>query len=448
MTRGGRAGTVGIVFLVAAAACRQLVGIGDQPPTGIAAATDGGVDVRDDAAGACGLAYQATCGPCVAASCCGAATACSIDPVCAPYMNCLAGCNGVASCESQCLVDNPIGESSTVAAIFTCLATSCKAECNLPCGNLATGFAPPDAASACSKCIAAEDCDAAQACAQSTDCIALGECVLACGPGFDCEEQCFDTHEAGAATFDSFDMLFNGTCATPCAYGNWWSCVGHVTPPKALVASTTVAIGALGFVSGAPIAGLQALACRAADPGCTSPLSDGGTDTTGYVSLTLPQGVGGPGFDGYYQLWSPDGGVVPTLGYLSTPLREAAVHFTLSFIAPTDLQGVLTGLGVTQGSGGYIAVIAYDCFDNKAPGVRFSVNAAADAGVQIFYLQGALPTSGATMTDPSGAALITNVPAGTIDIVATPSDLGGQPSGHLTVSVEEGKVTQVLLFPD
>jgi len=440
---------VGVVLLVLAAACRQLVGIGDQPPTGTAAATDGGIDATDGAAGACGLAYQATCGACVAASCCDAAMACSQDPVCAPYSNCLAGCNGVASCESQCLIDNPVGESSTVAAMFRCIATSCERACGVPCGNLATAFAPPDAATACSKCIAAQDCKAAQACAQSTDCIALGECLVACGPGFDCSEQCFLANEAGAAVFDPFNTSFTGTCAAPCAYGNWWSCIGHVTPPKAQVASTTVTIGAYSEVSGAAVAGLQALACRGADLGCNSPLSDGGTDLGGQVSLTVPQSVGSPGFDGYYRFWSPDGGIVPTLGYLSSPLREATVHFAIPVISPTDLQKVLSGLGVTQGSGGYLGLVAYDCFDNKAPGVRFSVNAAADAGgAQIFYLQGSLFTSGTTMTDPSGAALVTNVPAGTVDIAATPSNLGGQSSGHLTVNVEEGKVTFVLLLPN
>ena len=435
------------VVITSAVACRQLVGIGDQPPTSTAAAMDGGADAVDGAAGACGLAYQATCGSCVMASCCQAATACSSDLVCAPYVNCLAGCNGVASCEAQCLIDNPVGDSSKVVAILACLARSCETECDLPCGNLATALAPPDAASACSKCIAVADCDAAQACAQSTDCVALGECLVACGPGFDCAEQCLDSNEAGAATFNSFGALFNGTCATQCANGNWWSCVGHVTPPTALVTSTTVTIDAVAYAGG-PVAGLQALACNTSDFGCQYSLSDGGTDMAGQVSLTVPQSVGGAGFEGYYQFSSPDGGTVPELVYLSVPLREATVHFTVYFISPLVLQGVLSHLMVTQGSGGYLGVVAHDCFDNTAPGVQFSTSAPADAGVQIFYEQNGQPTPGATMTDPSGMALLTNVPAGTIDVVATPSDFGGQPASHFTVNVEDGKVTYVLLFPD
>jgi hypothetical protein len=111
------------------------------------------------------------------------------------------------------------------------------------------------------------------------------------------------------------------------------------------------------------------------------------------------------------------------------------------------LQLVLQGLGVPAGDGGALALVAYDCINFKSPGVQFSTSLDADAGLRTLYLEGNNFSTTATHTDLSGGALIANVPAGPVEVFATPLGLT-QPSSHLPVNVEPGKITVVYLFPD
>ncbi len=370
--------------------------------------------------------------------------------VCAPFANCTAACaSGDDACFARCVDANPLGTSSLVAALEACLAGRCESPCNLSCGNVVSYFVPPDAAATCSKCVAASGaCEPGASCGTSTDCLEYGECLRACGPGLDCTQQCAAVHEAGAALAPPFTNLFVGNCATPCQGGNWWYCAGNVTPPNALASSTTVTLQVQLYppVLG-PAAGVLAEACAAGDLGCATPLSDGGTDEGGFVPLPVPQQLGGGGFDGYYRLWSPDGGVVPELLYISYPIREATFLFTDSVVEPLTLQGLLSNLHVTQAPGnGYVGVIAYDCANTLAPNVQISTDAPGDAGVQVFYQQQGQFSAGLT-TDPSGLAVLTNVPVGTITVMATPAGFTA-PVGHLPVNVEQGKLTIVALAPD
>ncbi len=77
-------GLVAVVTAIAGVvACRQLVGITDNPP-------------EDLVTSICGLPYGTnTCASCVNTSCCTESTACAADPVCAAYESCLGKCNGI-----------------------------------------------------------------------------------------------------------------------------------------------------------------------------------------------------------------------------------------------------------------------------------------------------------------------------------------------------------------
>src|ERR1700722_944789 len=106
-------------------ACRQVVGITDNPPTDLTSTL-------------CGLPYgTSACASCVNTSCCTESTACAADPACAAYETCLGKCNGDPGCRSQCIGDNPVGTSSDVSALSACLASKCETACGLTCGAVA-----------------------------------------------------------------------------------------------------------------------------------------------------------------------------------------------------------------------------------------------------------------------------------------------------------------------
>jgi hypothetical protein len=107
--RVGRLGLVTLLVAMAVVACRQLVGITDNPPTDLTSTL-------------CGLPYGASlCASCVQANCCAESTTCAADPACAAFETCLGKCNGGPGCRSQCIGDNPVGTSRDVSALSACL---------------------------------------------------------------------------------------------------------------------------------------------------------------------------------------------------------------------------------------------------------------------------------------------------------------------------------------
>src|SRR5271170_6303119 len=102
--RGPSAAAGAAALLAIVAACRQLVGIGDAPPTHVADASAESPDARAGAGSACGVAYAgAQCETCVETSCCTQATACANDPACSSLEACFGMCNGDPTCRAKCI---------------------------------------------------------------------------------------------------------------------------------------------------------------------------------------------------------------------------------------------------------------------------------------------------------------------------------------------------------
>src|SRR5580693_8206568 len=90
-----------VAVIISVIACRQLVGITDNPPTDLTSTL-------------CGLPYGTSlCASCASTNCCAESTACSTDPVCSPYESCLGACNGDSKCRSQCTIDTSVGATAT-----------------------------------------------------------------------------------------------------------------------------------------------------------------------------------------------------------------------------------------------------------------------------------------------------------------------------------------------
>src|SRR5580693_3049208 len=131
-----------VAVIISVIACRQLVGITDNPPTDLTSTL-------------CGLPYGTNaCASCVNTNCCTESNTCAVDPICLPYESCLGVCKGDPTCRSQCAVDQNAGMTPAVPALSACIAANCPNECGLVCGGTSAYLSLPDAAAACQTCMA------------------------------------------------------------------------------------------------------------------------------------------------------------------------------------------------------------------------------------------------------------------------------------------------------
>ena len=425
----------------AAVACRQLVGIGDDPP-------------RADTS-ACDMSYATTdCASCAASSCCKQSSGCAANPVCHAYETCLSGCEGGATCRARCALDYPPGMAAEVPALDACLAASCASACNLGCGSVATDFTPPDAAASCESCMGAQPCASERACAASLDCQSYVHCLAAC-PTFDCGEGCEAAHDAGVALFGPpFSTSgpvagqLGGSCASACAFGANWLCVGHVSWPAAKVKSTMLHI-----TIGAPVPGAVVKACGWMDSTCGTPIGiDPGTgqpftivDASGSATLevataaTIPEGM-------YLEVTAPpsDAGepaFVQTLAYLRAPLSESDKAIGTTVYTAATLDAVYTSAHLTRYcDAGSVDIDVRDCNLQNAPGATATTN--YGAALRPYYGL----DFGATATDVTGNVKFANVPPGVLDITVTPPE-GGAPSSRAAVYARSNALTTVTMLP-
>jgi len=436
-----------LIALASIAACRQLVGITDNPP-------------EDLVTSICGLPYGTnTCASCVSTSCCTESTTCAADPGCAAYQSCLGQCSGDPGCRSRCIGDNPVGTSSDVSALSACLASNCETACGLTCGSIGASVAPPDAGASCETCLESKgaSCDPARACGSSVDCQAYAQCLHAYTTP-DWFQACATEHDAGAALYALLDNVASAGCAAACAYGLDWRCVGHVTwptpagPPGS--ATTFVFDRVHDGNTSAAIAGAKVAFCTASNvsgslgvgaPQCDPPFVSGVTNDAGYVEINVPTAepnsgtlvgsdwwalVSAPGYPPFYyysffplsqSVWTASPGLSP---YVFTASDLAAAY-----------AAALDGGAQTPGTGGVQAWV-YDCQYHAAPGVQVTASPAvlsSDAGTV---------ASGFGM----GSASFGNVPVGTLTLTATPPGLG-KAIGQFSFYVTESAETVVGLYP-
>ncbi len=448
-----------LAIMLGAVACRQVAGIQDSPP-------------QDLASGVCGLAYgTSACAFCVSTNCCPESTACAADRACSDYENCLGTCKGDPKCRSQCTFDHLVGTASDVSSLSACLASKCETACDLTCGGIADIFSPPDAAVSCQQCLEEKSaCSEARTCASSEACDAYSRGYLAFSTIDSVEvysqQQCANPAAAGLAfnigggiyacgatplTLDAnaaqagTATAFSLSCAGPCATGNYWACVGRVSwpPPKAPTCTIDFDIT---DEFGAPLAGAQVLVCGGTDGPCDAPLGAmGTTDAKGQTSVTFQNGAPGAnlGINGFVQISGPN--IITFDQYWGSPAAEARVPFFRTEVFTTDqLQTILQDeLHVTPDSTrGTLVVNAFDCRFQAAPDVNITLLSSSDTPTQ-----GYTRDRGATsMTDGTGSIFFPNVPAGQVQIIATPMGLG-RPSSHVSVNVEPGIVTSAFVFP-
>jgi hypothetical protein len=349
--------------------------------------------------------------------------------------------------------------------LAACIAASCESECGVACGGLST-IAPPDAAAACSACL--QRSDSSCACATTSVCQEHLLCRQNCSTG-DCVGEC-----PSSPFTNFFASVSAGPCASACAVGSNWACLGHVTwPAQIYQGARTVTLESINDLEGHHWSDVTVLMCAPGDPGCLDPVDMAKTDSDGAVALqdrTNPSLNGGLGLDGFLAFNTTEGAIGAGAGAVSSEtLNMYPTNLYWGF--PVSIDGVITetisvpsvawwngnpvtssldGLCTTPGGCGVIVAGAVDCFGTAAMGMTFTLSPSSPSNPPVvFYLSSISPLTIAGSAPGSNtiAAIFTNVAAGPIEVVAVPPG-ADRPSGRVLVSVQTHALTQVFVSPE
>jgi len=436
-----------VAFIIGAAtiaiatfACRQLVGIGNDPPQGSpAASTDAGAEG--------GFTYgQGACAACVATSCDEQATKCANNPSCSALEECMSGCATDPMCRAQCSVDHGLGNDGATPAFEACLASSCADACGATCGSAAALF-PPAMATECQGCIVQKVCAAVTSCLVDPDCQASVRCQFSSGTP-DAQEACPQPGlDSGGAPsmLPGYDPIA-GLCSAECSWGADWSCVGKVEYPVANLGPVAVTANVFDADGTTPIDGAVVKICAAANQACVPPslLGMGVTADGGIAAMTRnPIPFGEPI---YLDISAP--GYLPTLVLDYAPLsaQRAAVPVLLPTRMGVEGQAANLGLALDPNLG-LVTVVAVDCRFAAAAGVSFSIETPGPPP-PLFYFRGGVPVAGESSTDSSGVAVFANVPVTptTYTIKAMPLALG-RTSSTIPFFVRDGGFANFQALP-
>jgi hypothetical protein len=433
------------------AACRQIVGIGDTPPTETNAPDAAHADApspeasADSGPPACGIAYPgAACGACVVSSCCREAMACASSASCAALEGCEAACGGDPTCRAQCAADHGFGNDPETAALAACLAAHCDGPCNTA-GGGATDVVPPDAAAACQSCIVSHQCTAVTACAADPGCQSITRCIYS-SHTFDTQGGCFaDAGAEAGADFENTYVALQTSCARECALGTNWACVGKFTWPPNTAASTTVQVFLQDIVGGRPTAGATVSICSGADRSCANPFASGTTDSNGRLTLQPEAGAGG-WQQGYLDISSPS--IVHEVAFWTAPITTTLATLpTFSTATPGEIDAEAQSIPVVlDPTLGIVWVQASDCTLSAGIGVELAISPTT-ASTKLFYLDQNFVSSTLDATAASGRAVFVNVPA-QMQLVLTGTPQGiGMPSATTGLFVRPGGLAFVMLPP-
>jgi hypothetical protein len=427
-------------------ACRQLVGIQDQPPAAPAS---------DDAAGGGVCSADAgACASCLGASCCAQLTACDAEVTCKQSLDCLLGCGaGDEACSAACVqgLDGPL------AAVLSCRAQSCATECGVSCGGILGALYPDVLAGSpdCASCATSQVCTDLTTCAASTNCVSYAACTHRdCVP---LDRACATACQYAVGPSLPGDAVLSALkthCTTECRLGSNFDCVGKRAWPVGVIDSTaTFSTHYSDTVGTTAMAGVFVRLCPLADPTCATEWDHATTDSTGYASVSgrlSQQGNGNAGvFNGYVDL--SDGGVYPTVAIIFPPLAGSlagSADYT-PYLAQTfsahDVSLLTSVLPVPlDPTRGHVVISALDCLQVPAAGMTFQM--VPPDGALIVYVRSGVPSVQATATDVTGTAAILNVLPGPITVSTHVAATGALVSQH-SAFVRAQTITQIAGAP-
>jgi len=227
--------------------------------------------------------------------------------------------------------------------------------------------------------------------------------------------------------------------------GRDWSCIGPLSTAQNVVRSNANAarlvqsLQLLSLVAGTPAVG-SVRACAQRDVNCTNPATPDITiDPQGWVDLPLYDG-----FDGYLEITGPE--IVSTILFYQDALSTASRRDTtpLGVVERQLLPMLTSALGTQQDPQlGLVYLRAFDCNNDAALGVRYSID---KASVPFYFVSG-LPSSAVTETEGSGLGGFINVASGIAVLNASLSN-GAKPIAlPKTVLVRPNWMTGLRIIP-
>jgi hypothetical protein len=253
--------------------------------------------------------------------------------------------------------------------------------------------------------------------------------------------------DGGLTPWQAFSEVHNTDCATECANGEYWACVGSLSwsGPKPGTTPTAFHFWAQDL-AGNFLQGIDTVLCNYTDPNCESPVSTHEpTDKNGEATLefTNAPNISGQqnlGLAGFVKATSPD--YVTVNEFWGYPLSAPASYTLALFATPAAQQSAAQTAKIQIDTNrGLLSVVVYDCAYNPAANVAVTLDSADTETVSRQY-----DGTPSTVTDARGILLFWNVPAGYVEITATPMALGRR-SSVVHAIVHPGEDTQVLVWP-
>ncbi len=310
-------------------------------------------------------------------------------------------------------------------------------------------FTSPDAASACKECVIAKACEPMAGCLADPSCVAIATCINN-APNQDTSEACQALSDGGG--FNAAANQITSVCENECEVYSDWTCVGHVSAPRAKSASSAVTVRLLDLNSKAPVPNVTVKLCNPTDGDCSKPTDTQPTDTNGSATVTAKAfgGVGGSISSGYIDLASDAGSIYPQLFYWSFNISEPVATFGGILVqTPSDISTEVVKFVGDAGldpARGIVIVTAYDCRNSYGKDVVVTLSS-ADSATKLFYFVKGAPDTTATSTDESGIAVFLNVPTNVpSSLTVTPNGLG-RPSSEIGFIVRPSTISYVYAPP-
>jgi len=302
-----------------------------------------------------------------------------------------------------------------------------------------SGPQTPDVSAACGSCIESSCCSELTTCAGDPSCAALAKCVAACPAYYSsCSTGCEAAQASGTMSGEALTTCETTKCSVQCQN---LSCLGSVHLPGA-PPTVTFTFSPQDYPSNAPLTDATVRVCGATDVDCAKPVATYSTGSSGSVKVTAP--ANRAGVDGYLEVSSSTS--VTTLVYLEFVQGVAALEAPASSpILSTATWGALNAaVGITPDpKSGYLAFETTDCGGFALSGATVSVSTATSATGSAF-LVGGVPSTTATMTDPSGIGSLVNIPQGPATLTGK---LGGMIFSSQDLLFRAGAITSTNVPP-
>jgi hypothetical protein len=413
--------------------CRQVLGIEERHE---GAGTDGGTGAT---------VSGAKCASCREANCADTVAACNDNAECKPTEQCENRCApGDADCVAWC--EGSYARPDSLADLLTCSSGSCTGSCIADsCGELRYG------SNACDACLRQNCCAENAACSANSDCAKLEFCEKGCLPAGSapCTALCQAQYPGGGDDWAARSSCASNQCGAACAGENSWTCLddrrSFERPAQSgdIVFDMTV----VEFLDNSAFQGVTVKACERRDFTCETPFDSTVTDESGHFTLSVPAGSGG--FDGFLDVSAtttsatPGKDIYPTLYYFTPPLIAGGNRGRLQ-IPSNEHLAALAGVVDKAGADptkGHLALVAWDCTLNAAPGVSFSL-VPDDSSAKRYYFSNSLPNLAATETQGNPAlGGFVNITANSSVLVRATVASGSRVSSEISYFIRPGTLT-------